>query len=102
MIVQFSVVPVGTGESLSEFVSHIIKIVKDSGLPYNLTAMGTIVEGEWDDIMALVKECRTKALKETGRVLINMTMDIRPDKPMDRISEKVRSVEKKLDRPLSE
>ncbi|MFQ5427816.1 MAG: MTH1187 family thiamine-binding protein [Thermodesulfobacteriota bacterium] len=102
MVVQFSVIPIGAGESLSEFVSHIIGVVEDSGLPYSLTPMGTVVEGEWDEVMALLKGCETKALTETGRALINISMDIRPGRPMDRMREKVRSVEKRLAASLKE
>jgi len=96
VIAQFSVIPIGAGESLGEFVALILKKVECSGLPYSLNAMGTVVEGQWDEVMALVKECRAEALKKTGRVFINMTIDERPAKPMDRMTEKVCSVKKRL------
>ncbi|MFQ5480821.1 MAG: MTH1187 family thiamine-binding protein [Thermodesulfobacteriota bacterium] len=102
MIVQFSIVPIGTGESLSEFVSHIAGVVENSGLPYSLNAMGTVVEGRWEEVMALIKECKTRALKETGRAFINISMDVRPAKPMDRMREKVRSVQQKSGGRLKE
>jgi len=98
MIAEFSLIPIGAGESLGEFVALIAGKVEDSGLPHSLNAMGTVVEGEWDEVMALIKECRAEALKKTGRVFINISLDIRPGKPMNRITEKVRSVEKRLGR----
>ncbi len=97
MIAQFSVIPIGKGESLSEVVSHITSVVKESGLPYSLGAMGTVVEGRWDEVMALIKRCKEEAMKEKGRVFINISIDVRPDKPMNRITEKIRSVEKRLE-----
>ena len=60
MIVQFSIVPLGVGVSVSEYVAKVIKIVDESGLSYKLHAMGTIVEGEWDEIMDLIKEDEQK------------------------------------------
>jgi len=96
MIAEFSIIPIGTEESLGEFVSLILKKVEASELPYSLNAMGTVVEGEWDEVMALIKECRAEALEVTARVFVNIAIDDRPGKPMDRMTEKVRSVEKRL------
>jgi len=100
MIAQFSVIPIGEGESLGEFVALIIKKVEKSGLPYSLNAMGTVVEGEWDEVMALIKECRAEAMQRAGRIFINISIDDRPAKPMDRMREKIRSVEDRLGVPL--
>ncbi len=99
MIAVFSLVPIGAGESLEEFVAIILKKVEASGLPYSLNAMGTVVEGEWDEVMDLIKECRSEGLKAAGRLFINISIDVRPGKPMDRITEKVRAVKKRLEAP---
>jgi uncharacterized protein (TIGR00106 family) len=99
MLVQFSIVPLGAGESISGQVAKILDLVDGSGLSYRLTPMGTIVEGEWDEVMALVGKCHREALKGAPRVLTTITIDDRPGKP-DRITEKVRSVEVKLGRAL--
>jgi uncharacterized protein (TIGR00106 family) len=99
MLVQFSIVPLGAGESISGQVAKILGLVDGSGLSYRLTPMGTIVEGEWDEVMALVGKCHREALKGAPRVLTTITIDDRPGKP-DRITEKVRSVEVKLGRAL--
>ncbi len=98
MLAQFSIIPIGTDESLSPFVAELIKIVEKSGLDYSLTAMGTIVEGEWDEVMDLIRYCRAKALKMAGRILVNITIDERPAKPKNRIRGKVEAVERHLDR----
>jgi uncharacterized protein (TIGR00106 family) len=99
MLAQFSIVPLGSGESVSEHVSKVLKTVDERGLPYRLTPMGTIVEGEWEEVMALIRTCHLEVLKGLPRVITTITIDDRPGKP-DRITEKIRSVEKKLGREL--
>lgn len=95
MIVQFSIVPLGAEISMSKYVAKVIKLVDESGLPYKLHAMGTIIEGEWDDIMELIKKCKDTILEEQERVLIDIKIDDRKG-AVGRIEGKVISVEEKL------
>lgn len=95
MIVQFSIVPLGVGVSVSDYIAKVIKIVDESGLPYKFHAMGTIVEGEWDEIMSLIKKCRDIIMNETERVIIDIKIDDRKGYT-GRIEGKVLSVEKKI------
>lgn len=99
MLVQFSIVPVGTGESISEHVAEVIRIVDESGLPYRTNPMGTVVEGEWNEVMDLIARCHRRALERSPRVLTSISIDDRPGKP-DRITGKIESVEKRLGRPV--
>jgi len=99
MLAQFSIVPVGGGESVSEQIAKVLKIVDERGLPYRLTPMGTVVEGEWDDVMALIRACHLEVQKSIPRLITTITIDDRPGKP-DRITEKIRSVEKRLGREI--
>ena len=99
MLVQFSIVPLGRGESISGQVARILDLVDGSGLPYRLTPMGTIVEGEWDEVMALIGTCHREALTGAPRALTTVIIDDRPGKA-DRITEKIHSVETKLGREL--
>jgi uncharacterized protein (TIGR00106 family) len=99
MLVQFSIVPIGKGESVSEHISKVLQIVDESGLPYRLTPMGTVVEGEWDAVMTLIRTCHLETLKSIPRLITTITVDDRPGKP-DRITEKIRSVEKRLGREV--
>ena len=94
MLMEFSIVPLGKAAGLSEDVAKAVKIVMDSGLPYRLHPMGTVVEGDWEELMVLVKRCRDEIIKGHERVSISMKIDDRPGKPKDRITEKLRSVEK--------
>ena len=99
MIAEFSVVPVGKGEELAELVAGVMDIIDRSGLPYQLTAMGTLVEGEWDDVLALIKECHFKMRRQGARVLTRISIDDR-ENAVNRLTGKVRDVEKALGREL--
>ncbi len=99
MLVQFSIVPLGAGESLSKEVAEVIRIVDESGLPYRTNPMGTVIEGEWDEVMTLVRKCHEKALESAARVLTALTIDDRPGKS-DRIRGKIQSVEQRLGREI--
>jgi len=99
MIAEFSIVPVGKGEELSELVAKIVDIIDKSGMPYQLTAMGTLVEGEWDDVFALIKECHSKMRQAAPRVLTRISIDDR-DKARNRLTGKVDAVEEILGRQL--
>lgn len=99
MLIEFTVVPLGSGSSLSGRVAEVLRIVDESGLPYKLTPMGTIVEGEWDDLFRLVKKCHKAVLKNEERVLTTISVDDRKGKG-SRLEAKVKSVEKKLGKSL--
>ena len=99
MLIEFSIVPIGTSSSLSARVAEVLDIVDSSGLPYKLTPMGTIVEGEWNDLMRLVRQCHGKMMKNEERVLTRILIDDRKGKT-GRMDRKIRSVEKRLGRSL--
>jgi|SRR5208283_1652907 len=100
MLAEFSIIPIGTGSSLGEKLAAALKIVDGSGLPYKVNPMGTVVEGEWEDIMSLIKRCSDELLKNEERVIVNVTIDDRKGKP-NRIREKIASVERRLGKTLS-
>ena len=77
MVVNFSIVPIGKESSLSAQVAEVLQIVNESGIDYKLHSMGTILEGEWDNIMKLIKKCHKKVLKNSDRVLTTITIDDR-------------------------
>ncbi len=95
IVCEFSIVPIGKGESVSPFVARCQKIVEESGLPHQLTAMGTLLEGEWDEIMAVIKKCHMAVRTECRRVSTTIRIDDR-EAPPGRLQQKVRSVEEKL------
>jgi uncharacterized protein (TIGR00106 family) len=99
MVVEFSVVPIGLGEELAGPVARVLDLVDKSGLPYRLTAMGTIVEGEWDEVLGLVRRCHEALRGEATRVLTHIAIDDRAA-AAGRLDGKVHDTEKALGRAL--
>ncbi len=99
MLVEFSIVPLGKNASIGKDVAKVLKIVDNSGLPYKLNPMGTVVEGTWDDIMALVKKCHQAVLKGGERVVTSIKIDDRKRR-RNMIKEKVESIERRLHKSL--
>jgi uncharacterized protein (TIGR00106 family) len=99
MLVEFSVVPIGMGSSLGVYLAKVLKIVDASGLPYKVNPMGTVVEGEWDEIMKLVKKCHGAVMRKGERAVTTITIDDRKGRP-DRINQKVKSLEKRIGKSL--
>lgn len=99
MLVQFSVFPVGAKESLSSDVAKSLDLVDRSGLPYKFTPMATIVEGSWEEIMALIKKCHETMRGSHHRVYTSIVIDDR-EGASGRLTGKVESVEKILNRKL--
>lgn len=99
MLAEFSIVPIGAGSSIGDQLAEVLKIVDASGLPYKLNPMGTVVEGEWDEIMKLIKKCHTIVMKAGERALTTISIDDRKGKP-NRIDAKVKSVEKRIGKAL--
>jgi uncharacterized protein (TIGR00106 family) len=95
MLVEFSVVPLGTGASVSPQIARVLKIVSESGVSYKANPMGTVLEGEWDKVMGVVKKCHDEVMKDAERVLTSITIDDRKGKEQ-RIEKKLESVEQKL------
>jgi uncharacterized protein (TIGR00106 family) len=95
VIVEFSIFPMDKGESLSPYVARAIKTIQESGLPYELNPMGTCVEGEWSDVMALVDRCFQALEKDCKRINLSLKADYRKG-PSGRMKRKVASVKQKL------
>ena len=99
MLVVFSIVPVGAGSSLGDQLAGVLKIVDASGLPYKVNPMGTVVEGEWDEVMTLVRKCHEAVMKTGERAITTIAVDDRKGKP-NRIEEKVKSIERRIGKAL--
>jgi len=78
MIVAFSVTPLGTGEAVGEAVAEAVRVVRASGLPNETNAMFTNLEGEWDEVMAVVKRAVDVLAAKAPRVSLVLKADIRP------------------------
>ncbi len=99
MLVQFSMFPTGSGESVSVEVSRIIDIIDKSGLPYKTSSMSTVIEGSWDEVMGLINKCRKKMRETNDRIYMVLSMDDRKD-AANRLEGKVASLEEKLKRKI--
>lgn len=98
MIAVFTVVPHGK-ESLSEDVAQVIDIIDRSGVDYQLTSMGTIVEGEPDEVWTLIRQCHEKMKTLSRRVSTHITIDDRQDEK-GALQSKVSDIEQHLGRRL--
>jgi uncharacterized protein (TIGR00106 family) len=95
MIAEFSIIPIGAGESLSAQVAEAFKIIEASGVPHEHHAMGTNLEGDWDDVMSVIKACRDRLLERTNRVSLAIKIDDRKGPP-GRLAHKVASAKAKM------
>lgn len=100
VLLDFSIAPFAQGESVSPYVARVLDIIDRSGLPYQTTAMSTIIEGEWDEVMAVATDCFKALAPDCNRVIAQMRVDYRAN-ASGRIRGKIESVEKKLGRRLS-
>ncbi len=100
VLLEFSMTPLARGESVSAYVARSLDIVDRSGLPYQLTPMGTIVEGEWPQVMAVVTACFDAMRADCDRISTQIRIDYRAG-PAGRLKSKVEAVERKLGRKLA-
>jgi len=79
MLVAFSVTPIGTSStSVGDMVAEAVRIVRASGLPNRTDAMFTTIEGEWDEVMAVVKAATLAVAEHAGRVSVVVKADYHP------------------------
>lgn len=95
MLAAFSITPIGVGESVSASVADAVRLVRESGLPNETNAMFTNVEGEWDEVMGLIKSCVMEVSRSAPRVSVVIKLDHRPG-TVDALREKVAAVESHL------
>ncbi len=100
LLAEFSIWPMDKGVSVSPYVARAIDIIDRSGLPYKLGPLGTCIEGEWHEVMAVIEKCYEALAVDCERISCTVKMDWRKG-AAGRIKSKVKSVQDKLDRPLS-
>lgn len=98
-LLEFSITPLGAGQSLSQYVARAVDVVDKSGLEYRLHAMGTEVEGDVDQLLDLLKRTIDAVCADCDRVSVSAKIDVRKGHP-GALSGKVASVEKRLGRSL--
>lgn len=95
MLAAFSVTPLGAGDSVGDLVADAVRIVRESGLPNETNAMFTNLEGDWDEVMAVIKACVDHIAAQAPRVSLVIKVDHRPG-ATGRMEGKVADVERRL------
>ena len=101
VLLEFSMSPLGKGESVSKYVSRSLDIIDKSGVPYRLNPMGTVLEGEWDEVFAVVRKCYERMKKDCNRISCSIKVDYRKGHS-GRLVSKVARVEKALKRAIKQ
>ena len=99
MLAEITMFPLGKVSGLSAEVSKVVDLIAGSGLDYQLTAMGTLVEGEWDEVMDLVNRCRNRLIQDNERLYIVLKIDDHNGRT-GKLKGKIKSVENRLGREL--
>jgi uncharacterized protein (TIGR00106 family) len=99
VLLEFSMAPHGQGESVGAYVARILDVIDKSGVPYQLTPMGTILEGEWDAVIGVVSACFRELERDCNRIGLSLKVDYRQG-PAGRLKSKIERVEAQLGRKL--
>ena len=99
VLLEISMFPIGEGESVSPYVARSLEIIDRSGLDYQLHSMGTVIEGELDQVLDVVKRCFDAMSADCDRVSCSIKLDYRKGRS-GRLQSKITSVEEKLGREL--
>ena len=95
MMVELSILPVGKDVHLGKYIAEAVKIVHESGIEYRLTPMGTLLIGDWESVMKVVRTCHEAVRQHCDRVVTKIKIDdLKGEEKLP--EEKVRSVERLL------
>ena len=99
LLAEISMWPMDKGESVGHYVARLLEIIDRSGLPYKLGPLGTCIEGDYDAVMSVIKQCHEALASDCNRIACTIKMDWRKGSE-GAIEKKVRSVEQKVGRRL--
>lgn len=99
VLLEFSMSPLGKGESVGKYVARSLEIIQASGIDYRLNPMGTVLEGTWEDCFEVVRKCYERMRKDCGRISCSIKVDYRKGHK-GRLVSKTASVEGRLKRKL--
>jgi uncharacterized protein (TIGR00106 family) len=99
VLAEFSMFPTDKGESVSKWVSQVIDEIDKSGLDYRLTPMGTVVEGDWDEVFGLIRKCFKILEPQCNRIYSAIKVDYRKGDD-SRMAKKIQKVENLLGRTV--
>ncbi len=99
VLLEFSMSPMDKGPSVGQYVARSLDIIDKSGVDYRLNAMGTILEGEWDACMKVVRDCYERMSADCERITCSIKIDARKG-TSGRLDSKIAKIEKTLGRPV--
>lgn len=99
VLLEFSMSPLGKGESVGKYVSRSLDIIDRSAVDYRLNPMGTVLEGDWDSVFKVVRQCFQRMSKDCNRISCTIKVDYRKGHK-GRLLTKTSSVQKRLARRL--
>ena len=101
VLLEFSMSPLGKGESVGKYVARSLDIIDKSGVSYRLNPMGTVLEGDWEQVFAVVRKCYERMKKDCNRISCTIKVDYRKGHS-GRLQSKVTSIEKTLKRRVKQ
>lgn len=99
MLVELSIIPIGTNLHMSAELAKALQLVDASGLPYQLTPSGTRIEGEWDAVMPLIHQCHERVRKSAPHVITMIKIEDDEDE-RHKLTRNISSIEEKVGHPL--
>jgi uncharacterized protein (TIGR00106 family) len=99
LLLDFSIFPLDKGESVSPYVARCLDLIDRSGISYRSHAMGTTLEGEYDEVTDIVRQCFETLAVDCDRIECAIKIDYRKGK-INRLDGKIASVEQKIGRKL--
>ena len=99
MLVELTIIPIGTGAHLADQLADIVGIVDRSGLPYELTPSGTCIEGEWDEVMSVVHRCHEQARISADHIQTLISIEDEKNEK-NKLHWNIEALEKRLGHPL--
>lgn len=99
VLVEFSMSPLDKGESVGRYVARSLDIIDRSGVPYKLGPMGTCLEGDWDAVFGVIKQCYDRMSEECRRITCTIKVDARAGLE-GRLESKVAAVKQAVGREL--
>jgi uncharacterized protein (TIGR00106 family) len=99
MLVELSIIPVGINPHMSAELAKALQLVDASGLPYQLTPSGTCIEGEWDEVLPLIRQCHERVRKSAPHVITMLKIED-DEGERHKLTRNVASVEEKVGHPL--
>jgi uncharacterized protein (TIGR00106 family) len=100
MLAELSIVPLGVGEHLSEPLAEVLRIVDESGVRYKLTPCGTCLEGDWDEVLRVVRQCHERMRERSRHVMTTIRIEDE-EGATDKLTRNVVSIEEKLGKRLT-